>query len=262
MNTVALDAGTLIRRRLEQLAHEPGEIVGMLVFPVIMVVLFGFVFGSAINVPGGGNYREYLMPGLFVMTAAASIASNMLSVATDHSRGVMDRFRSMPMNRSAVPLGQTGSDLLLGLIAMVMMLICGYAFSWRAHNGLGPALAAIGLVVLFRYTMSWIGTYLGLLVKNEGTADQLSPLFLPVTMLSNAFVPTGGMPAWLRVVTEWNPISATVAACRSLFGNPGVPTVNPAWPLAHPVVATLAWSAVLLAIFVPLSIRKFAKAGL
>jgi ABC-2 type transport system permease protein len=260
--TTALDGWTLTRRRLEQLRHQPGQIAGMLIFPAIMVVLFGFVFGSAIAVPGGGNYREYLMPGLFVMTSFSALSVAMLSVAGDHTRGVMDRFRALPMSRAAVPLGETGADVFGGLMSLAIMLACGYACGWRAHNGLWPTLGAIGVLVLFRYAVSWIGTYFGLLVKNDQTADQLAPLTLPVTMLSNAFVPTGGMPAWLRVICDWNPISATVAACRSLFGNPGVPAADAAWPLANPITASLLWSLLLLAVFVPLSVRRFSQAGL
>ncbi|GAA4528303.1 ABC transporter permease [Amycolatopsis samaneae] len=258
---LAADSWTLVQRRLLQLKHQPGQLVAMLAFPAIMIVLFGFVFGSAISVPGGGNYREYLMPGLFVMTSMFSLSSSMVEVATDQGRGVMDRFRSMPTSRAAVLLGQTGSDAVTGLLGLAVMLVCGYACGWRAHDGLGPALAAVGVLVVFRSAMAWIGTCFGLLVRDEQVADQLAPLSMPFSMLSNAFVPTGGMPGWLRVVCDWNPISAAVAACRSLFGNPGVPGPGAAWPLAHPVTATLLWSALLLAIFVPLAVRRFAGAG-
>lgn len=259
--TVLADGWTLTVRKLLQLRHQPGTLAAMLVMPIVFVLLFGFVFGSAIGVPGGGNYREYLMPGLFVLTTVTALSTAMVAVATDQERGVMDRLRSMPTNRAAAPLGQTNSDGLIGLFGLTVMLVCGLAVGWRAHRGAGPILAGIGLLLLFRYTMSWIGTYVGLVLPAQ-TADSLAPLTLPLGMLSNAFVPTSGMPAWLRVICEWNPISATVAACRSLFGNPGVPGPDAAWPLAHPVTATLLWLALLLAIFVPLSVHRFARAGL
>jgi ABC-2 type transport system permease protein len=251
------DGRTLVWRNLIQLKSQPGELVGALVFPAIMIVLFGYVFGSAIKVPGGGNYREYLMPGLFAMTTFTSIMTTMLAVATDASKGVMDRFRSMPMARSAVPFGQVGGDILVGTVSTVILVVCGYAVGWRIHHGVLSALAAFGLLLLLRYTLSWVGVFLGLLVKNEETADQMLPLVFPLSMLSNSFVPTAGMPAWLRAIADWNPVSAVVAACRELFGNPGVPTGHLALPLRHPVAATLLWSAALLVIFVPLAVRRY-----
>jgi ABC-2 type transport system permease protein len=256
-----VDGRTVVWRNLIQLKSQPGELVGAIIFPAIMVVLFGYVFGSAIKVPGGGNYREYLMPGLFAMTALTSLMTTMLAVATDASKGVMDRFRSMPMARSAVPFGQVGGDILIGVIGMVVMVGCGYAVGWRIHNGILSALAAFGLLILLRYALSWAGVLFGLLVKNEETADQMLPLIFPLSMLSNSFVPTAGMPAWLRVISDWNPVSAVVAACRGLFGNPGVPAGHVALPLQHPVVATLLWSAVLLVVFVPLAIHRYRTAN-
>ncbi|GAB2868377.1 ABC transporter permease [Actinoallomurus bryophytorum] len=256
-----VDGRTVVWRNLMQLKSQPGELVGAIIFPAIMVVLFGYVFGSAIKVPGGGNYREYLMPGLFAMTALTSLMTTMLAVATDASKGVMDRFRSMPMARSAVPFGQVGGDILIGVVGLVAMVGCGYAVGWRIHHGILSALAAFGLLILLRYALSWAGVLFGLLVKNEETADQMLPLVFPLSMLSNSFVPTAGMPAWLRVISDWNPVSAVVAACRGLFGNPGVPAGHVALPLQHPVVATLLWSTVLLAVFAPLAIRRYRTAN-
>jgi ABC-2 type transport system permease protein len=252
-----VDGTTVVWRNLAQLKSQPGELVGALVFPAIMIVLFGYVFGSAIKVPGGGNYREYLLPGLFAMTSLTSLMSTMMAVATDASKGVMDRFRSMPMARSAVPFGQVGADIIVGVVGMVILAGCGLAVGWRMHHGILSALAAFGLLILLRYALSWAGVFFGLLVKNEETADQMLPLIFPFSMLSNSFVPTAGMPAWLRVVSEWNPVSAAVAACRGLFGNPGVPTGHVALPLQHPVIATLLWSAALLVIFAPLAVHRY-----
>lgn len=255
------DGVTVVWRNLAQLKSQPGELVGAVLFPAIMIVLFGYVFGSAIKVPGGGNYREYLMPGLFAMTSLTSLMSTMMAVATDASKGVMDRFRSMPMARSAVPFGQAGADIIVGVVGMVILVACGYAVGWRIHHGILSALAAFGLLILLRYALSWAGVLFGLLVKNEETADQMVPLIFPFSMLSNSFVPTAGMPAWLRTISDWNPVSAAVAASRGLFGNPGVPTGNVALPLRHPVVATLLWSVALLAIFVPLAVRRYRTVG-
>ncbi|MEU8120675.1 ABC transporter permease [Spirillospora sp. NPDC049024] len=255
------DGLTLIGRELGRIRQEPGELIAALIFPAIMVVLFGYVFGSAISVPGGGDYRAYLMPGLFAMVTFTSTMAVTMRVATDASRGVMDRFRSMPMARSAVPFGQTGAEILNGVLGMVIMAVAGLLVGWRAHNGIWQTAEAFLLLALMRYALSWAGCYLGLVVKNEQTADQLIPLVFPVTMLSNSFVPTAGMPAVLRVIAEWNPVSALTAACRGLFGNPGAPAGDLAWPLAHPVAATLGWSLLLLAVFAPLAVRTYRVRG-
>lgn len=261
MNVLA-DGWTLAQRKLLQLRHEPGTLLTMLMMPTVFVVLFGFVFGSAIGIPGASNYREYRMPGLFVMTTGTALSSSMVDVAMDQARGVTERLRSLPTNRVSVPLGQSSAEGIVGAYGLAVLMVYGLVVGWRPHNGLGPTLAGVGLLLLFRYTMAWVGTYLGLVVRSAQTAANLAPLTLPLTMVSNAFVPTDRMPVWLRVICEWNPLSATATAARSLFGNPGAPGPDAAWPLTHPVTATLLWAGLLLAIFVPLSARRFARAGL
>ncbi|MCW2947433.1 MAG: type transporter [Actinoallomurus sp.] len=255
------DGLTLVGRELGRLRQNPGELIAALIFPAIMVVLFGYVFGSAIQVPGGGNYREYLMPGLFSMVIFSAVMGVMVRVATDASRGVMDRFRSMPMARSAVPFGQTGADSLTGLLSLAIMVGAGLLVGWQPHRGLIPTAEAFLLLMVLRYALSWVGVYVGLVVKNDQVADQMVPLFFPVTMLSNSFIPTGGMPGWLRFLADWNPVSAMTAASRELFGNPSVTSGDVAWPLAHPVAAVLLWSAALLVVFVPLSVRTYQRRG-
>lgn len=255
------DGLTLVGRELGRLRQNPGELIAALIFPAVMVVLFGYVFGSAIQVPGGGNYREYLMPGLFAMVTFLAVMGVMTRMATDAARGVMDRFRSMPMARSAVPFGQTGADSLTGLLSLAIMVGAGLLVGWRPHRGLIPTAEAFLLMMLLRYALSWVGAFVGLMVRNEQAADQFVPLFLPFTMLSNAFVPTGGMPGWLRFLSDWNPVSALTAASRRLFGNPGAPSGDLAWPLAHPVATVLLWSAALLVVFVPLSVRTYRCKG-
>ncbi|SFQ07189.1 ABC-2 type transport system permease protein [Amycolatopsis arida] len=256
------DEFTVLSRNLLKLRHHPGQIVATFAFPLISVILFGYVFGSAIPIPGGGNYREYLMPGLFVMGVVFGLMGSLTVIAKDNGLGVMDRFRSMPMARSAVPFGQTAADLIVAAGSLLIMAGCGLLFGWRAHNGLGATLGAFGLLLLLQYAVSWVGVYLGSLIKDEETAAKIGPLVMPVTMISNVFVPTDGMPAVLRAVADWNPVSAAVAACRELFGNPGLPGGDVPWPLAHPVAATIGWSVLLLVIFVPLAVRRFRTAGL
>lgn len=262
MTIVLADGWTLTQRKLLRLRHEPATLLTMLLMPTVFVVLFGFVFGSAISIPGTSNYREYMMPGLFVMTTATALSSAMVDVAMDNARGVMDRLRSLPTNRAAVPIGQSGAEGIVGSYGLVGMVVCGLVVGWRPHLGLWKTLAGVGLILLFRYTMAWVGTFLGLAIRSAQTAVNLAPLTLPLSMVSNAFVPTNQMPGWLRAICEWNPLSATTTAARTLFGNPSVTPPGTAWPLTHPVIATLLWAAALLAIFIPLSIRRFARAGL
>ncbi|MDH6124861.1 ABC transporter permease [Kitasatospora sp. GP82] len=253
------DTLTSALRVLLAYRRSPGLVLASLAVPVAMVLVFGYVFGSAMTVPGSGNYREFLMPGLFVMVAVNGLMPTMVGAARDVGRGLTDRMRSMPVSRSALLLGQALADLLVGVVVLVPLTLVGLAVGWRIRDGLGPALGAYGLLVLFRSVMTWVGTYLGLAAGKEEMAAQLSVLTFPLAMVTNAFVPTGGMPGWLRTVAEWNPISAVVAACRRLFDNPGA--VGEAWPVQHPVTATLLWSGLLLAVFVPLAVRKFASHG-
>ena len=254
------DGVTVVRRDLGHVRHAPAELIATLLFPIIMIIVFGYTFGSAIAVPGGGNYREYLMPGLFVLTQVTAFGTLALAVADDAAKGVMDRFRSMPMSRLAVPFGRTGADIITGTLALTGMVVCGFAVGWRIRNGFADAVAGFALLILFRYSLSWFGAFLGMLVKNPKTADALMPLTFPITMLANTFVPTTGMPLWMQHVANWNPVSCTVAASRQLFGNPSYTTPHPAWPMAHPILASASWSVLLLVVFIPLTTWRFARA--
>jgi len=182
----------------------------------------------------------------------------MFTMARDSSRGVVDRFRSLPIARTAVPFGQAAATLVYSLATFVLMALCGLAVGWRIERGAGLAAAALALLVAFQFAATWVGMYLGLVLGSEQAAGQASILIYPVTILSNVYVPTSGMPAWLRAIADWNPISALAAAIRDLSGSPAAPT-NGTWQLEHPVPATLAWTALLLAIFVPLCTRRFAR---
>ena len=250
------DGAAAAERQLSRLRHDPTAITLTLGAPVVLVVIFGYIFGSAISVPGG-NYREFLIPGLFA-TIAVNILPSMVAMARDSGRGVVDRFRSLPIARTAVPFGQAAATTLYGLGSFTLMGLCGLAVGWGIHRSAGDALGALALLVAFQFAATWVGIYLGLVIGNEQTAAQASILVFPVTMLSNVFVPTGGMPPWLRTIADWNPVSAVAAAARQLFGNPAGPA-NGAWPLEHPVVASLVWTALLLAIFVPLCTARYAR---
>jgi len=257
MSGAFTDGTAAAERVLTKLRHDPTAIALTLGSPVVMVILFGYILGSAITVPSGG-YREFLVPGLFA-TIGANILPSMITMARDSSRGVVDRFRSLPIARTAVPFGQAAATVVYGLVSFVLMALCGLAVGWRIERGFGYAVGAFALLTAFQFAATWVGMYLGLVLRSEQAAGQASILVFPLTMLSNVYVPTSGMPAWLRTIADWNPVSALAAAVRDLFGNPGAPT-NGTWQLEHPVVATLAWTALLLAIFVPLCTRRFARA--
>ncbi|MCB5909975.1 ABC transporter permease [Streptomyces pinistramenti] len=252
------DAIAMLGRYLTRMRHAPGMLVITLVAPLAMLVLFGYLFGSAIGIPGGGNYREYLVPGLFVSVAANGILTGMISTAQDQQRGVMDRFRTLPMSRFAVPFGQTASEVLVAAAGLLPLALAGLAVGWRVRGTAGAALGAFALLLLFRWAAAWIGQYLGMLAKSEETAGQLASLTFMLPMVSNTYVPTEGMPGWLRFLADWNPISSVVAACRELFGNAApVAAADAAWPLHHPVTAALLWSLLLLAVFIPLCVHRY-----
>jgi len=255
------DGLTIWRRDLLHLKHNPMEVASNLIFPILTVVLFGYVFGSAIAVPGGGSYRSYLLPGLFAMSQVSAMGTLALVVADDAAKGIMDRFRSMPMARLAVPFGRTMADLVSGILSIIGMALVGFIVGWRVSDGVAKAIAAFGLLLLFRYALGWLGAYLGLLIKNPNSADALIPLTFPVAMLANTFVSPAGMPVWLRYIAEWNPISALVSSLRELFGNPGAVTSSPPLPLQHPIITTLLWCGLFLVAFMPLATYRYTHRG-
>ena len=251
------DSWTVTLRYLTHLVRAPERIAIGLAFPIISILLFGYVFGSAIPVPGGGAYNEYLIPGMFAQAMVFGIAGQSVAVAVDVARGIGDRFRSMPMSPVAVVSGQTTAEVFNATLDLVIMAVCGLVVGWRFHGSAGETLAAFGLLLMLRFAATWVGFYVGLLVRGPEGAGALTPVLFPVIMISNAFVPTTGMPGWLRVVAEWNPISATVAATRDLFHNPNLTAADASWPVQHPVLMAVVWPIVLTAVFLPLAVRRY-----
>jgi ABC-2 type transport system permease protein len=253
------DAWTVTGRDLLHWARQPAPVVVNLLFPVLMVVMFGYLFGGAISVPGGGNYREFLLPGLFTLTMAFGIEATMVAVTTDAARGVTDRFRSMPMAPSAVVAGRSLADMLNSALGLAVMLACGLLVGWRWHDGLGRAALAVGLLLLLRFALLWVGVFLGLAAKSPEAVAAVQILVWPLAFLSNAFVATATMPGWLGALAEWNPLSATAAATRELFGNPG--WGGDTWVAEHALAMAVAWPLALLVVFVPLSVRRYQRLG-
>jgi ABC-2 type transport system permease protein len=251
------DGLVLARRNLTHVRYVPEKLIDVTVQPLLFVVLFVYVFGGAIHVPGG-SYRDYLMAGIFVQTLSFSSASSAISIAEDMAKGVVERLRSLPMARSAVLVGRTLADLAASCIGLTVLVITGLAIGWRVDASPLSVLAGLGILLLFAYAMNWVGTLLGLLVRAPDAAQGMMFLVVfPLTFVANTFVPTGTMPDWLQAIADWNPISAVTAAVRQLFGNVGAVPPDPAWPLRHPVVAALAWSVVLLVVSSVLAVRRF-----
>jgi ABC-2 type transport system permease protein len=258
------DALAAAERLVITVRRDPASIILLLAAPVVLVLIFGYIFGAAIRLPSSSGsssaaaqYREFLIPGLLV-TMAFNIIPSMVSIARDTDRGIVDRFRSLPISRSAIPAGQAIATTLYAIAGFAVMMLCGLAVGWRIRDGVVRALLAVLLLVLFQFAMTWVGMYLGQLLGREEAAGQASVLVLPLGMVSNIFVPTSGMPGWLRVLADWNPISAVSTAVRDLFGNPGAPT-NGAWPLEHPVTGSLVWIGIILVVFVPLCTARYAR---
>ena len=250
----------LARRSLARIAREPETLMDVTIQPIIFVLLFAFVFGGAIPLPGGGNYHEYLIGGMLAMGLAATAPGTAVALVTDMSSGLIDRFRSLPTARSAVLAGRTLADLVTQVIGTVVIAGVGLAIGWRIHSSVGDAAAAFGLALLFGYAFTWVGACLGMVLRSPEAAQQVGfVLFLPLTFVSNAFVPTQGMPGWLQPIAQWNPMSALAAASRHLFGNPNPAASVQAWPMQHPELAVLGWSAVLLAVFAPLAVHLYRR---
>jgi len=254
------DALVLTRRSLARIAREPETLMDVTVQPIVFVLLFAYVFGSAIPLPGGGNYHEYLIGGMLGIGLAGTAPGTAVALVSDMSTGLIDRFKSLPMSRSAVLVGRTVSDLLTQIIGVIAVCGVGLAIGWRIHTGPGDALAAFGLSLLLGYAFTWAGACLGMVLRSPEAAQQLGfILFLPLTFVSNVFVPTQHMPGWLQAVANWNPLSALAASCRGLFGNPNPAAAVQAWPMQHAELTVVIWAVAIIAVFAPLSVRLYRR---
>ncbi|MER6127006.1 ABC transporter permease [Streptomyces sp. NPDC001795] len=257
MSTLAYDGTAMLGRQLKRICNNPGLVVLTQTMPITMLLFFGYVFGSAVAMPGE-QYRSFLVPGLLAATAAGGLTTGMLQASQDAHRGVMDRLRTLPVSRAAVPLGQAMADLVVSAAGTVPLLLVGLAVGWRIEGSAAQAAGALALLLLFRFACTWAGILLGMLPRNEEAAGQLAGTTFVLPLLSSAYIPADGMPGWLRTLVEWNPISAVTTALRDLFGNAPVPR-DAAWPVAHPVAGSLAWCLVLIVVFAPSAVRRYAR---
>jgi len=257
------DIFIITRRQILLLVRVPEVLIFSTIQPVMFVLLFRYVFGGSIDSGQPGGYVQLLMPGIFVQTVAFTLAGTASGLAEDMKKGLIDRFRSLPISRSALIIGRTLGDSLLNIVVLTVMGITGYIVGWRPTGGLGNVLLGFLFLLLFGYALSWVGVLVGLSAKDARVVQNVSFIVtFPLTFLSNAFAPTTGMPRALQYFAEWNPVSTMVAGCRSLFGleNQFGATAG-SFPSENPLLTSLIYMVILMAIFIPLSARKYARAA-
>ncbi|MFI9611458.1 ABC transporter permease [Streptomyces sp. NPDC052023] len=250
MTTHALtDSWTMTRRELAHWARQPVQVAVNVAFPVMLLVMFGYLIGGGRAVTGA--YIDYLLPGMLALTMAFGLEGTMIAVTEDLNKGVIDRFRSMPMTNGAVLVGRSVADMLQSALALAVLIGVGLALGWRAHGGPVAFLGGVGLLLLFRFAMLWIGIHLAMVAGKPELVQAVQILVWPIGFLSNAIATPEAMPGWLGTVVQWNPMSQTATAVRDLFGNPGGESGH-LW-------AAIVWPLALLALFFPLAVRRFAR---
>ena len=252
------DGWVTTKRNLLKIKRVPDILVFTLIQPIMFVLLFTYVYGGVIDIPGS-SYEEFLMAGIFAQTVVFGSTYSGSAMAQDLKDGIIDRFRTLPMNPAAVLVGRTNGDMVINASSMVVMMITGFIVGWRVRSSFAEAVFAVVLLLLFAYSFSWVMAFIGMSVRSPEIINNVSFLVLfPLTFISNAFVPSDTLPTPLRVFAEWNPVSALVQAARDLFGNtPAGAPIGDAWTSQNPIATVIIGMAIMLAIFVPLSIRKF-----
>ena len=244
-------------RNLKRIPRIPELAIFAVLQSIMFVLLFAFVFGGAIPIPGGGNYNDFLMPGIFAQNIVFAAGITAIGIADDIGKGIIDRFRSLPMARSAVLTGRSLSDVVYNLGILIVLMLSGLFVGWSVRTGIPEFLAGVALLLLFAFAMSWLGIYLGLMVPSVEVAQQaIFTVLFPITFLSNVFVPPQTLPDWLQPIAEWNPTSTLTGSLRQLWGNPN-PFATDSFPSQNPILVTLVWVVVVIAIFAPLGIRRY-----
>ena len=262
LSFVFSDSVTIAKRNVIKIKRVPDVLIFSTLSPIMFVLLFAYIFGSAIEVPGmSGGYREFLIAGIFAQSVVFGATFTGLGLAEDMQKGIIDRFRSLPMAPSAVLVGRTISDVVINVVSLVVMSLTGLVVGWRIRGSFLDAVLAYVLLLLFAYAISWIMAVVGLLVRAPEVFNNASFMVIfPLTFLANTFVPLENLPTALRIFAEWNPVSAVTQATRELFGNtsPMAPQSD-AWSMRHPVVTTLAWVVIILVVFIPLALRQYKR---
>jgi ABC-2 type transport system permease protein len=256
------DGAAIAGRNVIKIKRVPEILVGVLVMPLIFVFMFAYVFGGSIELPGG-SYREFLVGGAFALILTFGATFTGTGLADDMQKGIINRFRSLPMSRSAVVFGRTASDVIYNVLSLTVMAGSGLLVGWRIHNGIGKAVLGFALLLLFAYAISWIMAYVGLRVRSVEAVNNASTMVIfPFTFISNTFVPAENLPTALRVFAEWNPVSAVTQAARELFGNIPLGAPEPTvWSLQNPVLYALICITIILAVFPYLAVRRYRTAN-
>ena len=250
---------TVVWRNLLHIRRMPEMLLDVTIQPVMFVLLFAYVFGGSISV-AGSSYREFLLPGIMAQTMIFSSAVVAIGLTNDLAKGIVDRFKSLPMSRKSVLIGRSISSLIHSSIGIVVMALTGLLIGWRIRDGVVDGVLGFVLLLLFGFSMIWLGIWVGSLMRSvEAVNGFMFTVMFPLTFVANTFAPTESMPTWLRVIAEWNPVSALTAACRDLWGNGSPPAANAQLPLQHPVVSSLLWSVVFTAVFAPLAVAAFRR---
>jgi ABC transporter DrrB family efflux protein len=255
------DGHVVAKRNVIKIKRVPEVLMFVLISPIMFVLLFAFVFGDSIAIPGG-SYKEFLIGGIFAQTVVFGATFTGAGLADDMQKGIINRFRSLPMSRSAVLIGRTASDVIYNVLSLIIMALTGLLVGWRLHNGLFDSLLGFGLLLAFAYAFSWVMAYVGLMVPSVEVINNASfVVIFPLTFVANTFVPAENLPGGLRTFAEWNPVSAVTQAARELFGNipPGTPEPT-VWPLENAVLYTIIWIFAIIAVFAPLAVHRYAKA--
>ncbi|WP_324276164.1 ABC transporter permease [Blastococcus brunescens] len=248
------DAVAVAARDVAHWRRQPAAVLVGALFPVLLLLMFTYLLGGGMVVPGGGDYRDFLVPGMLALAMVFGVEATMTAVVTDTARGITDRFRSLPMAPSAVVAGRCLADMLSSVVGLVVLVVAALAIGWRP-DGLVPALAAVGLLLLLRLAFLWMGIYLGLLARDPSMVVAVQILVWPFAFLSNAFVAASSMPGWLATIAEWNPVAGTVTAVRELFGAPV--GAGGGWATEHAMPLAVVWPVVLTAVFAVLSVGRF-----
>ena len=253
----------ITQRQLRLLTRVPEVLIFSTIQPVMFVLLFRYVFGGSISTDQPGGYVQLLMPGIFVQTVAFTLAGTASGLAEDMKKGLIDRFRSLPISQLALIMGRTLGDSLLNIVVLAVMGIAGYLVGWRPTSGLLSVVIGFVFLLLFGYALSWVGIFVGLSASDARVVQNVSFIItFPLTFLSNAFAPTTGMPRVLQYFAEWNPVSTMVAGCRDLFGleNQFGATAG-SFPSENPLLTSFLYMIIIMAIFIPLSVRKYKRAS-
>ena len=255
------DVWVIARRGLVHMKRQPEALSDATIQPIMFVLLFAFVFGGAIRVPGGGSYKEFLMGGIFAQTIVFSAFGVAMSIANDHKNQAVDRFRSLPIANGAVLGGHAVANLLKAFLPIILMSLTGLVVGWRIHSSAVDALHAYILMVAFSFAMIWIGVLLGSVVRSpEGVTGIAFAVLFPITFIASTFVPVVTMPEPLRTIAEWNPTTSLSDALRVLFGNPNTPPLpSDPWPIQHPVAYTWIWVVGIVAVVAPLAVSVYRK---